>query len=147
LVRVAGVVRDAVLAAPQRRNTAIVYLNFFQAAETMQEWPYLLVGARRGTTIPGAEIRQAVEGRGREWIPRMRTLREQRHIGLAQEELLAALSSAYGALGLLLAAVGLYGLFSFLVTQRFREIGVRVALGAQRRQVVGLFMREAITLV
>jgi ABC-type lipoprotein release transport system permease subunit len=147
LARIIGVVGDAVLTSPQRRNTALVYVNFFQMPDTLQEWPYLVVRVRREAATTNNDIRQAVERSGREWVPRMRTLRAQRDVALAQEQLLAALSSAYGVLGLLLAAVGLYGLFSFLVTQRVREIGVRLALGAGRGQVVGLFMREAVTLV
>ena len=80
-------------------------------------------------------------------MPRMRTLRAQRDVALAQEQLVTALSTAYGTLALLIAAVGLFGLFAFLVTERKREIGVRLALGARHGQVIGLFMREAAILV
>jgi len=53
----------------------------------------------------------------------------------------------FGVLGLLLAAVGIYGVVGFDVALRTREFGVRVALGADRRQVIGLILRDAMTLV
>ena len=63
--------------------------------------------------------------------------------GLVRERLLAMLAGFFGGLAALLAMVGLYGMISYTVAERRREIGVRVALGAQRRQVVAMMMREA----
>ncbi|MBA3269446.1 MAG: FtsX-like permease family protein, partial [Acidobacteria bacterium] len=63
---------------------------------------------------------------------------------LGGERLLALLSSAFGMLAALLAAVGMYGVISYSVTQRTQEIGVRTALGAGSSQVMWLFLRRAI---
>jgi predicted permease len=63
--------------------------------------------------------------------------------GLVRERLLAILSGAFGLLAALLAMLGLYGVISFTVARRRNEIGIRVALGADRRQVVFMVMREA----
>jgi len=58
---------DAVLTSPQRRNTALVYVNFFQMPDTLQEWPNLVVRVRREAATTNNDIRQAVERSGREW--------------------------------------------------------------------------------
>ncbi len=67
--------------------------------------------------------------------------------GIVREKLMAMLSGAFGLLAALLAMLGLYGVISFTVARRRNEIGIRVALGADRRQVVFMVMREAGTLL
>jgi len=62
---------------------------------------------------------------------------------MVREKLMAMLSGAFGLLAALLAMLGLYGVISFTVARRRNEIGIRVALGADRRQVVFMVMREA----
>jgi predicted permease len=63
--------------------------------------------------------------------------------GMIRERLLAMLSGFFGFLAALLAMMGLYGVMSYTVARRRNEIGIRVALGAARKQVVGMVMREA----
>jgi len=76
----------------------------------------------------------------------MRTLDHQMEISLLAERLLAALSTVFGFLATLLAALGLYGVMAFMVSRRTREIGIRMALGAGQGSVVWMVLRETLTL-
>jgi ABC-type antimicrobial peptide transport system permease subunit len=73
----------------------------------------------------------------------IRTMKAQVESGLSQERLLATLGSAIGALALVVAAVGLYGLLSYTVAGRTNEIGVRMALGARAPQVLWAVLKDA----
>ena len=65
------------------------------------------------------------------------------HDSLLPDELMATLSGFFGFLAALLAAIGLYGVISYMVVQRTKEIGIRMAIGAERGDVLGLILREA----
>lgn len=80
-------------------------------------------------------------------VIRMRTQSDAIDRLLFNERLVARLFGMFGALGLILACIGLYGLLSFDVTRRTREIGVRTALGAQRSDVLLLVLRQGLVLV
>ncbi len=76
-----------------------------------------------------------------------RTLDEQVDRSLNTEHMLATLSGGFGVLALLLSLVGLYGVMSFVVTQRTREIGIRLALGARRWSAIWLVLRDALAML
>jgi predicted permease len=75
------------------------------------------------------------------------TLDERLNRGLANDRLVANLTSAFGTIALVLACLGLYGTISYGVARRVTELGVRMALGADRRSVLWLVVREAMLLV
>jgi predicted permease len=76
-----------------------------------------------------------------------RTLDDQVNRSLSTERLLAALSGSFGALALLISLIGLYGVMSFVVTRRAREIGIRLALGATGASAIRLVLRDAVVMI
>jgi predicted permease len=103
------------------------------------------------SALPLATVTSAVAATIRELNPAivvdLRTMETQVHDSLLRERLMAALSGFFGALAAVIAAIGLYGVMSYTVARRRGEIGIRMALGADRGEVVRMVMREAGVLV
>ncbi len=103
----------------------------------------------RGTPEQAAQSIRAIVHAADPALPitYFRTVNEQVERSLNTERLLATLSASFGALALLLSLVGLYGVMSFVVAQRTREIGIRIALGARRSGAMWLVLRDALVMV
>jgi ABC-type antimicrobial peptide transport system permease subunit len=79
-------------------------------------------------------------------LDNFRTMQEQIDDNLIAERVIAILASAFGALAVLMAAVGLYGVLAYSTAQRTREIGIRIALGAGRTSVERMVLVEVLWL-
>lgn len=144
-----GIARDSVLTDPRARHTVVIYDNFWQASAGLQQWPTMVIKTTGPSHAGGAAAvvsgaRRVVRDAGREHPDTIRTLAEERDASLVEERLLASLSTVFGWAGLALAGIGLYSVLAFSVTRRTGEIGVRMALGARRSQIVRLVLREAL---
>jgi putative ABC transport system permease protein len=103
----------------------------------------------RGTPQQAAESIRSIVHNADPALPisYFRTVNEQVNRSLNTERMLATLSAGFGTLALLLSLVGLYGVMSFVVTERTREIGIRMALGARAGSAVWLVLRDAIGMI
>jgi predicted permease len=144
-VTIVGIVRDARHQNLREPAARMAYIPLAQAEEP----PSVLTTAIRTAQDPRS-LEAAVRDTVRRASPNLlisyvRTLEEQVDASLVRERVLASLSAGFGGLALLLACVGLYGLMSYGVARRAREIGIRIALGAQRTDLLWQVIRETLT--
>ena len=112
-----------------------------------QGYPSLVVRTSGDPSSIAAALDRIVRNGGHEYPLGIRTLIDVRDQSLAQERLLAILAATFAVLGISLAAVGIYGLLSYSIVRRTREIGIRMALGATRKQIARLVLGNTIALV
>jgi putative ABC transport system permease protein len=144
LVEVVGVVKDARYGELREQQPAIVYLPVAQNVG-----PYITFELRTAgppeNLAPGA--RAAIEKVNSAIVLQLHTLALQVADSLTRERLLATLSAFFGGLALLLAGIGLYGVISHNMARRRGEIGIRMALGAERVRVLRMVMRDVALVV
>jgi predicted permease len=131
-LEVVGVVRDAHIYHLKDPNLASIYVASLQEPELV-DGKCLVI---RGTGISLQAIDAAVAPFGYENVFRAESLEYIVDRVLLQDRLTAMFATFFGAIALLLAAVGVYGLMSFEVNQRMRELAIRVALGAEQRDLL-----------
>ncbi len=139
---VVGVVTDAVYRSPREGVTPTVYVPVAQADRL---WPDVTLTVETWPGARGSIERSLVETLSRVDARTAFTLHwyeDLVRVPMAQERLVAILSGFFGGLALLLAGLGLYGLTSYSVNRRRREIGVRMALGANPGGVVRMVLRR-----
>ena len=142
---IVGVAADAKYRDPNEPPAATVYLNTFQ-----QRRQYGRFSLR--TSVPPAGVAAAARRVMAENLPNdpvvtVTTLADQVDASIVPERLVVGISSWFGALGAVLAAVGIYGLLTYTVARRVNEIGIRMTLGATARNVTAMVIRDALAMV
>jgi putative ABC transport system permease protein len=141
---VVGVARDARYATLDEVTPAFVYVPLEQIWHPTQT---LLVRSRRGDAEVMQEVREAVLAFDPTLPPPpVGTLEQFTDLAVLPQRAGAIVTGGLGAVGLLLASIGLYGLMAFAASRRTREIGIRVALGATRASVLRLMIGQGLRL-
>jgi putative ABC transport system permease protein len=146
IVEVIGLVRDTKYYNLREEFSPIAYLSIAQDPEP-DPFAQILVRSAAPLAHVTSGIRSAIAAVnpaiGADFRPFQTLVRD----GLLRERLMATLSGFFALLAAVIAALGLYGVMSYLVVQRTNEIGIRMALGADRGNIVSLVMKEAATLL
>ena len=144
-VTIVGIARNAKYAKLDEAPTPFFYLPAAQQWRSVTNILVRTSGAPEAVTA--ALLRELATLDPSLPVPRITTLRQATAVVLLPQRVAAAVTGALGLTGLLLAAVGLYGILSFSTARRTREIGVRLALGASRQAIAQMVLGEGFRLV
>lgn len=146
-LEVVGVVQDAKYNSLRRETAPVVYHPYVQDMDSMPHMHFEVrtAGDARALIPAVRQTVRAIDSR----LPLFDVLTQTQQIDelLLQERLFAKLTGFFAALASILVCVGLYGIMSYAVARRTSEIGIRMALGAQRGNILGMVLREVLLLV
>jgi putative ABC transport system permease protein len=142
---IVGMVGDAKYYEMRETNRRTIYFNTFQEGRPASE--FVLRTSIEPAAVAGTVRRTVRDLLKTVPVAKVTTLSDQVDASIVPERLIATLSGWFGALGLLLAAIGLYGLLAYTVARRINEIGIRMALGATRGHVTRMVLGDALGMV
>jgi putative ABC transport system permease protein len=146
IYHIIGIVGDTRYRDIHDAPTPIIFVSPYQMTDAGTDSTFLI----RFSETPAAlipSLKDTAAKKSREIVLQFDVLRDSVLERLTRERLMATLSGVYGALAAILAMVGIYGIISYMVIRRSNEMGLRIALGAQRANVLGIVLRKAVTLV
>ncbi|HEV2690539.1 MAG TPA: ABC transporter permease [Bryobacteraceae bacterium] len=146
-IEIVGVVQDSKYFSLRDKNVRMVYLPYRQDTAHLI---MMCLAVRASGDQPGFTGRIRDEIRGIDpalVIPRIDTVEQQVDATLVEERLVAVLSGFFGVLAVMLACLGLYGVMAYTAARRTNEIGIRMALGATRSEVLTMVLKESLLLV
>lgn len=141
---IVGVAQNARLLDVRNGNAPLLYVPAIQVFHYAEDGNLLL----RGATSAGIDktIDEEIRSFGHEFSTSASTFEEKSERSFVYEQISATLSTLFASIALVVAAFGLFGLMSYAVTLRTREIGIRMAMGSQRTGILQLILREAVLL-
>ena len=143
--QIIGVVADAQINGPRENAPPLVYFPLLQFVPDVHSLDVRAIANPASLT---EQVRQVLKSIDPDLpIGKITTLAEQVSSNLAQERLITRLTTVFGALALIVACIGLYGVTAFAVARRTGEIGIRLALGASRKTVLWLVLRQTLVLI
>jgi predicted permease len=142
-IEIVGVADDARVVNLRDATLPVLYLCAFQ---DQTQAGNLVVRTTQSPEALAKSARGEIDSLGHEYALQTKTVSQIITEVLVEERVTALLSAFFAALALLLACIGLYGLMSYAVTRRTREIGIRVAIGAQRENILWIVLRETLAL-
>ena len=147
-MRVVGISGNAKFgtANPSEVEPPTVFINFWEQTRP-SAFAALVIETAPGVSLSGNSVAAAVQSLDRQYVFMFRTLERAKSDALIEDSALAVVSGGFGVFALVLAAAGLFGLLTYHVATRVREIGVRMALGAKVPDVAWLVVREILPVV
>jgi len=147
-MRVVGISGNAKfgMANPSELEPPTVFINFWEQPRP-SAFAALVIETAPGVSVSGSAISAVVQSLDRQYVLAFRTFARAKSDALIEDSALAVVSGGFGVFALVLAAAGLFGLLTYHVATRAREIGVRMALGAKVPDVTWLVVREILPVV
>jgi predicted permease len=140
---IVGVVSDGSMGDPREAHPRVVYRPLLQATPGGALNPNVIIDAADHVTAASG-VRQILQEAGRDYAQEIITLDDLLARAPATERMSATVSGVVGAIAVLLAAIGIYGVLAYSVARRTREIGIRIAVGARPSMAAMAVVREAL---